>query len=107
MSIKSIVSAAAVMIFISGGAVKAAEHVVTQKTKKFDTKKLSINKGDSVKFVNADSITHNVHSRSPGGKFDLGAQKPGTASSRTFDKAGKFKIRCAIHPKMKVTITVN
>ena len=107
MKITHIVCATAGLIFLAGSVAHAAEHVVTQKSKKFDQKTITIGKGDSVKFVNNDSITHNVHSRSAPDKFDLGAQKPGTASSHVFDKAGKFKVRCAIHPKMKVTVTVN
>lgn len=107
MKLNHFVWVAAGLILVSGGAVNAAEHVLTQKAKKFDQKKMAISKGDTVKFVNSDSITHNVHSRSAPDKFDLGAQKPGTAATHVFDKAGKFKVRCAIHPKMKVTVTVN
>ncbi len=107
MELKYFAPVAAALMLVSGGATGAAEIVLTQKAKKFDQKTVSIKKGDTIKFVNEDSITHNIHSRSPGGKFDLGAQKPGTVSKHTFDKAGKFKVRCAIHPKMKVTVTVN
>ena len=87
-------------------AASAAEIVVTQAAKKFDVAKVDIKAGDSIKFVNSDSITHNIYS-SKGMKFDLGAQKPGASSNQVFDKAGKFKVRCAIHPKMKVTVNVN
>lgn len=107
MKLKYLAPVVAALILVSGGAATAAEHVLTQKDKKFDQSKLSLKKGDAVKFVNADSITHNVHSRSAPDKFDLGAQAPGSESKHTFDKAGKFKVRCAIHPKMKVTVSVN
>jgi plastocyanin len=107
MVLKYLTPVAAVLILVSGGAANSAEHVLTQKAKKFDQKKMAIKKGDSIKFINSDSITHNIHSRSAPDKFDLGAQAPGTESKHTFDKAGKFKVRCAIHPKMKVTVKVN
>ena len=84
----------------------AAEIVVKQGNKKFEPNKVTLKVGDSIKFVNDDTITHNVHSRSPGHKFDLGGQKPGTSVTHKFTKAGKVKIRCAIHPKMKLTVTV-
>ena len=106
MKLKHIAPVAAALILVSGSAANA-DVTVTQKGKKFDQKAVTIKKGESVKFVNADSITHNIHSRSAPDKFDLGAQKPGTTSSHTFGKNGKFKVRCAIHPKMKVTVTVN
>lgn len=104
---KYIAPVAAALILVSGSGVNAAEIVLTQKDKKFDKSEVSIKKGDAIKFVNADSIAHNVHSRSAPDKFDLGAQKPGADLKHTFDKAGKFKVRCAIHPKMKVTVKVN
>ena len=107
MKLNHIALVAAALILVSGSAANAAEIVLTQKAKKFDKKAVTIKKGDTIKFVNADTITHNIHSRSAPDKFDLGVQKPGTESTHTFAKDGKFKVRCAIHPKMKVTVTVN
>ena len=107
MKLKYFAPVAAALMLVSGGATGAAEIVLTQKAKKFDQKTVSIKKGDTIKFVNKDSITHNIHSRSAPDKFDLGAQKPGTEFKHVFAKNGTFKVRCAIHPKMKVTVTVN
>ena len=98
--------AVAVMVFVTGSHASAAEIVVTQKDKAFDKDSVTLNKGDSIKFVNADKIAHNIHSRSPGDKFDLGKQSPGESSSRVFEKDGTFKVRCVIHPKMKLVVTV-
>ncbi len=97
---------AAVALAFGTVSANAAEVVVDQSAKKFDKKKVSIKVGDSIKFTNSDSITHNVYSRK-GMKFDLGAQKPGASASQVFDKAGKFKVRCAIHPRMKLDVEVN
>jgi plastocyanin len=36
----------------------------------------------------------------------MGVQPPGQAIDVPFDKAGKFKIRCHIHPSMKLNVTV-
>ncbi len=107
MTIKNrIATGLAALLLVWGGQALAAEVVINQAGKKFDQKKVTIDKGDSLKFVNNDKVAHNVHSTSAGGKFDLGVQKPGNSSSHTFTAAGKFKVRCAIHPKMKVTVTV-
>lgn len=105
MKLNILTCAAAALLIASGTAASAAEVVITQKAKKFDKKKVTISKGDSIKFVNSDSIAHNIHSRGAG-KFDLGAQKPGTSMSHVFAADGTFKIRCAIHPKMKLKVTV-
>lgn len=107
MKTKILASAVAALFVVAGAAPANAEIVITQKAKKFDKKNISIKKGDSVKFVNSGSISHNIHSRSSAGKFDLGVSKPGTSVSKVFDKSGKFKVRCAIHPKRKLTVKVN
>lgn len=99
------IATAAAVLLVSGVA-QAGETVVTQKAKSFDTKKVTISKGDTIKFINADSIGHNIHSRSKGDKFDLGLQKPGTEMSRVFAADGTFKVRCVIHPKMKLVVKV-
>ena len=106
MKFSVIASAVTALVLATGSVAQAAEVVVTQKGKKFDKKAVTIKKGDSIKFVNADSVAHNIHSRGAG-KFDLGAQKAGTSTSQVFAADGTFKIRCAIHPKMKLKVTVN
>lgn len=87
--------------------VAASQMSISQKGKKFSEKKIEVAAGTSIDFVNDDDITHNVHSSTKGQKFDLGAQQPGSTASHVFDKPGKLKVRCAIHPKMKMTVVVN
>lgn len=85
---------------------QAAEVTVIQKDKAFAEKEITVKAGDTINFVNEDTITHNVYSRSKGNKFDVGAQRPGTTVTQSFAQAGKAKVRCAIHPKMKMTVHV-
>ncbi len=87
-------------------AVFAEEVAVSQKGKTFSEKKITLKVGDSISFVNDDDITHNVYSRSKGHKFDIGAQRPGTTVSHQFTAPGRVKVRCAIHPRMKLTVNV-
>ncbi len=94
------------LLMMTAMSAHAAEVAINQKGKKFSEKKVTIAVGDSLKFVNDDGTTHNVHSRTKGHDFDLGAQEPGTEATHTFSKAGKVKVRCAIHPKMKMTVMV-
>ena len=97
---------ASAILALAAQAAIAAEITVTQKGKSFDTKRLTIKAGDVIKFVNPDEITHNIHSRTKGHQFDLGAQKPNSSLSHSFSTPGKIKVRCAIHPKMKITVVV-
>ena len=84
----------------------AEEIVVTQEDKAFSEKEVTIKSGDSIKFANNDSVTHNVYSRSKANKFDSGAQAPNESMTQVFSSPGKVKVRCAIHPRMKLTVNV-
>lgn len=82
----------------------AADIKIEQKAKKFSEKKLKAAVGDSIVFVNTDEFTHNLYSKK-GVKFDSGVLKPGDIFKLGLDAAGKFTVRCAIHPKMKLKVT--
>ncbi|MEW5727294.1 MAG: plastocyanin/azurin family copper-binding protein [Pseudomonadota bacterium] len=84
----------------------AAEHEIIQQNKKFSAKEITVKKGDTVVFKNADPFVHNVYSQTPGMEFDLQQQQPGGSSPVKFDKVGEADIRCAIHPTMKMTVKV-
>jgi len=84
----------------------AASNTVVQLDKKFAVEEMTINKGDVIVFKNEDPFTHNVYSQSPGIAFELKVQKPGESSDITFAKEGSGEIRCAIHPQMKMKLTV-
>ena len=89
---------AALALSLAGATALAGEVVVTQKTKSFSTKKLSLKVGDSIKFVNEDPFPHNVFSLSDVKSFDLGSYGQGGAKSVVFDKAGtvEVEVECAV-----------
>lgn len=92
--------------WLATSAAIAEEVVIKQNGKAFSEKQVTLKVGDTVSFVNDDEITHNVYSRSKGHRFDIGAQRPGTTVSHQFTAPGKVKVRCAIHPRMKLTVNV-
>jgi plastocyanin len=85
---------------------QAAEHVVSQKAKNFSIKRLSVQQGDSVRFVNDDPFAHNVFSLSDVKSFDLGSYGQGLFKSVLMDKPGTVEVECAVHPDMKLVIEV-
>lgn len=85
-------------------ALAATAHTVSEKGKAFSEKKLEVATGDKVVFVNDDKIKHNILISSM--KFDSGLQDVGAKTEVIFADAGKHKVRCAIHPKMKMTVVV-
>ena len=84
----------------------AADIEVKQDKKKFDTKAVTASVGDDIVFKNNDKVAHNVHSSNNGHRFDLGLQRPGESARLNLSTPGEFMVRCAIHPKMKVKVSV-
>lgn len=77
-----------------------------QKDKTFTPGVLVVPVGSTVDFPNDDPIFHNVFSLSAPAPFDLGLYRSGSTKSRTFSKAGSYRIFCNIHPQMAAFILV-
>ena len=76
-----------------------------QKGLKFLPKVLVIAKGDTVTFLNHDTVAHNVYS--PDGEaYNLGTFKPNEERKHTFDQEGAYTQLCSIHPEMLAFIYV-
>ena len=91
------------MIFVS---LSAKELTIDQKDKVFSITAVSVKVGDIINFRNSDPFFHNIYSLSPIKIFDLGSYKQGESKSVTFDKPGTVEVNCAIHPSMKLKVTV-
>lgn len=87
-------------------ALATQETVVAQKNKAFSLSQVTIHVGDKISFRNDDAFVHNIFSLTDAMPFDLGAYAQGQAKSVAFTKPGKFEIECAIHPEMKLVVTV-
>ena len=92
-------------LVLSSGAM-AKEITISQKGKKFSQRNITISSGDVLDLGNDDRVSHNVLIRGPGTRLNSGIQNPGKPYKYTFDKNGLFKVRCGIHPKMKLDVTV-
>lgn len=94
-------------LMLLAGVAVAAETTVTQSHTTFDVDSASIAAGDTLVFKNADDVTHNIQIVNADGDVDdKGLQKPGQEIKAPFSAKGDYKVRCAIHPKMKMTVTV-
>jgi len=106
MRITSLLGAAALLAAVAAG-VQASSLTIEQSGQQFSQKSAAIAVGDSVTFANHDDVTHNINVINEDDEAnDLGLQKPGENLTYKFDKAGKFKVRCSIHPSMKMTVSV-
>jgi plastocyanin len=97
----------AVLVAFAAGSVAAyAAQSISQKGKAFSAAEITVKAGESVTFVNDDTVTHNVMSTTAGNAFNLGPQAPGASTPATFKSAGEVMVGCAIHPHMKLKVTV-
>ena len=102
------------LILISGaatlmGAAVAATTTIVQAGQAFSQTDLTLKAGDHIKFLNQDDVNHNILVQTgddDDDAKDMGVQAPGVAVEVPFDKAGKYKIRCHIHPSMKLNVEV-
>jgi plastocyanin len=82
-------------------AAKTTAQTVTIKDFKFGAP-LTITKGTTVTWKNADSAPHNV----VGDTFKTADLTKGKSDTVTFAKAGTFNYVCTFHPFMKGTVVV-
>ncbi|MDH6231790.1 plastocyanin [Mesorhizobium soli] len=90
------------MTLIMSGAVQAETIQVTIKHHAFAPADIHAKVGDTIKWVNEDSVGHTVTAK---GGWDL-TLPPNKAASEVVKKAGEFNYHCSIHPSMKGHITV-
>jgi plastocyanin len=76
-----------------------------QRGLKFLPHVLVITRGDTVRFLNHDTVAHNVFSPDHGG-YNLGVFKPGEERSRSFDAEGVYNQLCSLHPEMLAFVFV-
>jgi plastocyanin len=86
----------------------AGDVEVDQQGIRFSRPEITLKVGDTLHFHNHDDVTHNIMIiDSDDDAEDQGMQKPDQVISKQFSQAGIYEARCAIHPKMKLIITVD
>lgn len=100
------------LLFLGGtaagyvGAACAMDTVVAQKGREFAVSQIEITRGDTLQFTNEDEFLHHIYVKSPEMSFDSREQAPGQLIDVRFRSAGTFDVRCRIHPKMLLVVTV-
>jgi plastocyanin len=88
-----------------GGASAGGGVQVSMKDIEFNPGTLTIKAGQTVTWVNDDSVGHDV----TGDDFesgDAGGMNGGDTYDHTFNKAGTYPYVCSVHPGMKGTVKV-
>jgi len=98
---------AAVALCALGASAQQAAVAVSQKKRAFEPREVELALGESVVFVNDDGeLLHHVYSKDPRFSFDIGEQAAGTRVPVRFTARGTFEVRCDIHPRMLLRVTV-
>ena|ERR1700682_2296654 len=91
-----------------GTAFGGAPYAISQKGREFQPSQISIKRGEALQFINDDGdLLHHTYLKSSNFSFDSGDQNPGSKFEVTFPVSGQFTVRCAIHPKMKLVVSVD
>ena len=92
---------------VGAALVLAAEIVmVSQRDRRFNPNEIKVAAGTVIRVMNDDRVTHHLYVDSPTMRFDSGEQPVGKSVDLVFDRSGTFTVRCAIHPTMKLDVTV-
>jgi plastocyanin len=103
----SVIAAVVFIIPVLTVSAVAAEITVGQQDKQFSQESVAIRKGDKIRFINNDTVTHNITIKDPSGATKSGIiEKPGDEVLEEFGATGDYEVRCLIHPKMKLTVKV-
>jgi plastocyanin len=86
------------------GAIRATAGGVQITNFAFGPADLTVTKGTTVTWTNADAVQHSVVADDA--SFQSDALPKGTTFVAKFDSTGQFAYRCGIHPQMAGTITV-
>jgi cytochrome c peroxidase len=104
---KMICRAAFAGLIVGLSTASIAATSIAQKDKAFSVENVAIKLGERLRFVNDDTVTHNITVKTPGGESRPGIlEKPGDEMELAFDEAGTHQVRCLIHPKMKLSVDV-
>ena len=91
----------------TGAALAQAQPAATvgQRDKVFSQEQVTLRARQAVRFNNDDTVAHNVMVREPGGTTRAAVlQRPGEHTDVGFDLPGEYDVRCAIHPRMRLTV---
>ena len=95
------------LLLASVAAIAGAPIVVDQIHRSFSKQDLHVSRGQIVRFTNVDDFLHQIYIDNPAFKISSDEQPPGRSVDITFPVKGTFEVRCEMHPKMMMSVTVD
>lgn len=89
-------------------AQSATDDVITisQKRRKYAPGAVTIKPGDTLRIVNDDIFLHHAFVDDEALQYDSGSMEEGEMRDIQFTEAGNYQVKCAIHPRMRLEVTV-
>lgn len=99
---------ATLALVLVGGAGLAADAVVpiSQRDRAFTATSVVVPLGGTLRVSNDDEFIHQIYINAPNMTYESDEQEPGKTVDVPFAKAGMFEVRCHIHPRMLLQVTV-
>jgi plastocyanin len=88
----------------ASGAAAAGQYSVTLSQMRFGPVPANMHVGDTISFVNKDTVPHTVTARDHSFNLQIPAGKQATLR---MTKAGTFSFYCVLHPAMRGTLKVS
>jgi len=108
--IRTVLAVAVATTLSSGFAYQVladAGPTVSQKERTFQPHQLLVARGEIVHIINDDGeLIHHAYVGTEAFSFDSGEQEPGSVTNVRFNAPGTYTVRCRIHPKMSLVVTV-
>ncbi|GAB3429933.1 cupredoxin domain-containing protein [Flindersiella endophytica] len=98
--------AAVALVWVSGAPAGAAGHHVDMENYAFSPRSLTVQRGDSVTWMNHDEAPHDAKTTSGPASFHSPMLNQGGSWTHTFNTAGTYFYYCTVHPDMKASIVV-
>lgn len=89
-------------------AQSATDDVITisQKRRKYAPAAVTIKPGDTLRIVNDDIFLHHAFVDDEALRYDSGSMEEGETRDIQFTEVGNYQVKCAIHPRMRLEVTV-
>jgi plastocyanin len=101
--IRGLAGATALLMVMAPTVAQAADYTVTMANMSFGRIPSALKVGDTITWVNKDTVPHTVTARDK--SFDL-RMGPGQSAKMTADKEGSFPFYCIFHSTMRGTLKV-
>lgn len=79
---------------------------ISQKRRKYAPGAVTIKPGDTLRIVNDDIFLHHAFVDNETLQYDSGSMEEGETRDIQFSDPGTYQVRCAIHPRMRLDVTV-